>query len=340
MRVLIIGAGAMGFLLGSIITRDKGHVTYLTRTSFQADILNKSGIIVESKAGQPIAQEVQAFPFTEQGTFATYGVYSKQHFDSFDCVIVTIKQHHLDLVLPWIDQHIGKKLPLLFLMNGLGHQEKIKNNLEHKHTYYGMTQMGAMKTTENTIQEKGKGITKIGRIPESQRDTQAEITSQQDHHPGIISLINTFRNQHFEIDWSGTIEIDMWKKCIVNACINPLTALFRVENGALVKNHRLHHLMYKLYQEMTELITVLKPKQKDAILLKHNLWLEIEQICTKTADNHSSMLQDIKHNRQTEIDAITGYLLTQAKLCGILMPYHQFLFESIHAIEQGMEMKS
>jgi 2-dehydropantoate 2-reductase len=329
MRVLIIGAGSVGLLFGCYLSQMNMNVTYLTRSKEQADKINSSGVTLHHLDGKRTNLDAHAFSFEQ----------SKQQPKSNDplllesgmepipginMVIVTVKQTQLVTVLPWIGEYVDKKVPTLFLMNGMGHQEKVRHSLPH-HSYlcFGITQNGATKITLNEVAERGRSITKMGKIvPRSDKLIRKEKREFQ-------SLVDQLNAQGIQMVWSEDIETDMLRKCIVNACINPLTALFQVTNGSLITHSRLHNLMHQLYLELAVLIKKARPKEAEKILKNGELWQEIENICRITSDNLSSMVQDIKDQRQTEIESITGYFLDQASLNDLEMPYHRFLYESI-----------
>jgi 2-dehydropantoate 2-reductase len=330
MRVLIIGAGSVGLLFGCYLAQINMNVTFLTRGKEQADKINSSGVTLHQLNGERSNLDVRAIFFE----------HSKQHepessdpivFESrmedlsdISMVIVTVKQTQLATVLPWIGKYVGTQVPTLFLMNGMGHQEKVGHRLpQHSNLYFGITQNGATKIKLNEVAERGRSITKVGEIvPTSDKLLREEKRE-------IQSLVDRLSAHGIQMVWSEDIETDMLRKCIVNACINPLTALFQVTNGSLITHSRLHTLMHKLYLELDELIKKARPKDVEKILKNGELWQEIENICRITSNNLSSMVQDIKDQRLTEIESITGYFLDQANINDIEIPYHRFLYESV-----------
>ena len=57
------------------------------------------------------------------------------------------------------------------------------------------------------------------------------------------------------------------------------------------------------------------------------------RICEKTSHNTSSMLADVRANRQTEVNAIVGYVLEEAKEQQQSVPTLRFLFNAIKGME-------
>jgi 2-dehydropantoate 2-reductase len=336
MRVLIIGAGSVGLLFGSYLSQMNINLTYLTRSKEQADKINSTGVTLHELDGKRTNLAARAYSF-EQSKEQPKSTKSNepmtpegniQSLSDISIVIVTVKQTQLTPVLPWIEEYVDKKVPILFLMNGMGHQEKVRFRLpDHSQLYFGITQNGATKIALNEVAERGRSITKVGEIsPRSDKSIRGEKS-------GCQSLIDRFIAQGIQVVWSEDIETEMLRKCIMNACINPLTALFQVTNGSLITNSRLHGLMHQLYLELEVLIKKAMPTDAQKILKNGELWQEIENVCRITSDNLSSMVQDIRDLRQTEIESITGYFLEQASLNDLEIPYHCFLYESVYVLQ-------
>ena len=102
------------------------------------------------------------------------------------------------------------------------------------------------------------------------------------------------------------------QKLVVNVCINPLTALLRVQNGELISNPFFYQMMEQVFQEVAFLVK------------KEIVWQMVRHVCERTSRNTSSMLADVRANRQTEINAIIGYVLEEAKKQQRPVPTLQF----------------
>lgn len=115
------------------------------------------------------------------------------------------------------------------------------------------------------------------------------------------------------------------RKLLVNACINALTALYRVPNGEVCEPPYVRHVA-KLATEGA------------AILRAEGVDLEdrsaIEMVCDvarATARNRSSMLQDVEAGRETEAEFVTGALLGMATARGLAAPTHVILYRFLRA---------
>lgn len=187
----------------------------------------------------------------------------------------------------------GKLKPganLVLLCNGYGPQQVIAENTEAFNVWGASTTSAANAAAPFKLHLAGDGTTLIGAL--NNRAKQAPCP-----------LLNLPR--HNETD-----EIDkmLWRKLAINACINPLTALHKVRNGELVENANLQAHMHRLAIEIEELASALSRPLHDMPLIE-----AANIVCKKTAQNRSSMLQDVENGRRTEIEEITGTLVRLAE---------------------------
>ena len=132
-----------------------------------------------------------------------------------------------------------------------------------------------------------------------------------------------------EVRWNPNINTALWTKLAINCAINPLTALHQVKNGDLAQQEYQPNLL-NITHELVEVM-----KQEGLDIEFDELFNTIMQVVNATAENYSSMRQDVFHQRQTEIDFITGYLLQAAKKHHIDTPENLKLYQQIKQIEQS-----
>ena len=115
----------------------------------------------------------------------------------------------------------------------------------------------------------------------------------------------------------------LWHKLAINAVINPLTALYNCNNGELAK------VQYQ--QQINQILDeVCQVAEATGYPLQYAQMLEkVQQVIQSTAANFSSMQQDIIHKRRTEIDAINGYIVTQAARYNIAVPFNTQLMQQV-----------
>ena len=122
----------------------------------------------------------------------------------------------------------------------------------------------------------------------------------------------------------------IWSKLIINSGINALAAICRVPNGALLKHEGTKELMRQAVIEATKVA-----KRKKAKLIFDDPLQKVESVCKDTAANICSMLQDVIHKKETEIDFINAAIVRHAKSSGLKVPVNEMLTQLVKAIESS-----
>lgn len=273
MKIGIIGAGSIGLLFASQLSEGFTVIIY-TRTKKQAEEINENGIIVwkEMKAQRV---NVKAIAFD-------------QWKGEEEITILAVKQYQLNDVLIKMKQFNKNINHLLFLQNGMGHL-KLLPEINADNIYLGSIEHGAFKENSFTVRHNGEGITNLA-VFKGDSTFLSEIASM------------------FPADFPAIIQENYYKmllnKLVINAVINPLTAVLQVRNGELIKNQYYFQVLKDLFLEISQ---VLNLKNSEEYLQK------IIRVCQNTSSNRSSMLKDLESGRQTEVDAILGFLLEERK---------------------------
>ncbi|MED1411541.1 MULTISPECIES: 2-dehydropantoate 2-reductase [Bacillus] len=222
-----------------------------------------------------------------------------------DYTFIAVKQYHITDILPFVQRESS----LIFLQNGMSHLH-VMEKLRNERIAVGIVEHGAKKEDGNTVHHTGIGVTKFGVV--------------RGQSSCFKKVFNCFPFDYFliqiEDDWKGI----MCNKLVVNVCINPLTALLQVQNGELISNPFFYQMMEQVFQEVAFL---LKEEEKEMV------WQLVRRVCERTSRNTSSMLADVRANRQTEVNAIVGYVLEEAKEQQQPVPTLQFLFNAIKGME-------
>lgn len=132
-----------------------------------------------------------------------------------------------------------------------------------------------------------------------------------------------------DVAWHNNIRAELWRKLAVNCVINPLTAIWNCPNGEL------RHHPQEIMQICEEVAAVIEREGHHTSA--EDLRDYVMQVIDATAENISSMLQDIRALRHTEIDYINGFLLRRARAHGIAVPENTRLFEMVKRKESEYE---
>ncbi|WP_159462009.1 2-dehydropantoate 2-reductase [Salirhabdus sp. Marseille-P4669] len=290
MNIGIIGLGSTGLLLSAFL-RKQGHtITCYVRREEQKESLNKNGIYL--------------LPYQHTSYIKAEDISNIQEHDLY---IICVKQPQLFAVLDQLEKALSPHIPILFLQNGMSHIDRAQTLINP--IFIGVLDHGAKRVNDYTVEHTGKGIIRIGSI----KDEYFQL---------LENMVDCLSSDAFPIyvekDWEQILR----HKLIVNAVINPLTAILNVRNGEIVSNVHIHRLAYAICQEACDVLDM------DPVLM----WRKVLDVVERTSKNMSSMLQDIRLQKETEIDSITGYLLSKAKTG---MPNTEFVYHAIKAKELG-----
>lgn len=143
--------------------------------------------------------------------------------------------------------------------------------------------------------------------------------------PGFEDLVGFLRGAGFRARIEPRIVEARMRKLLVNACINALTALYRIPNGKVCEPPYVRHTS-KLATEGAAILRAegIDLDDRAAIAL-------VCAVAGATARNRSSMLQDVEAGRQTEAEFVTGALLRMAAARGLVAPNHDILYRFLRA---------
>ncbi|HZG86598.1 2-dehydropantoate 2-reductase [Paenibacillus sp.] len=304
MRIDIVGAGSLGLLLaGRLAVVPAAKVRVVTRTREQAAALARDGVAVSELDGRERAAPVAGVGFGDAAETA----------GEANWTLFATKQTHWDEALVrFAALATASGSRLLLFQNGVGHRERLAAaGADPARLHVAVTTEGAAKTSARSVAHTGKGRTIVG--------------------GGDLEPLETFaallREAGFEADVARDIERHVWRKLLVNSVINPLTAVLRVENGALPASPHFLQLMRSLHDEALAALPDLALEDPE------EAWRQVLTVCEKTAANRSSMLQDVLAGRPTEIEFITGAVLRRAEASGAAAPTHAALYRMVKGIE-------
>ena len=302
MKIVIMGAGAMGSLFGGLLALSEVEVWLVDIRKEQMDAIRSLGLTLEEKGKRQIIR-----------VNATSDVVS---IGKADLVIFFVKTYHTEKAVA--DALILQKEDTVFLtlQNGLGNEEVICKKIDRKKVMLGVTGHGATLLKPGHIRHAGWGKTFIGELDHQMSDR-------------AIRIAQMFCRAGIETEVSSNIHDNVWGKLLVNVGINALTALTGFKNGQLLDYPETARLMEKLVSEAAEVA------RRKGIHIEENPIDKVRKAAEATRENRSSMGQDFDHRQRTEIDAINGAVVREAQPLGIPVPFNQAVTDLVKAIEKS-----
>lgn len=332
MQIDVVGGGALGLLYGAKLAEAGADVTIWTRSEEQADVLANQGIRLKELDGanEKSIRIKSLWSGSVSEHRERYDV-TKQNAD-YRWVLLSVKQSDLDeaflnMLASLLASYDGERVAVVCMQNGIGHLERIKSKLPTYPLFAAVTTEGAKRLDVRSVEHTGKGQLWLGEWGENERNQDDSLDNSQKM---LISLLETAGFTSF---LSKDLENRIFNKLLINAVINPLTAILDVENGQLPLHPVGVKLMQALYEE-TELVLV-----KAGMSLPENGWELIIKVCRQTSSNISSMLSDVRTGRATEIDAINGGVVLLAEKNGLQAPLNQAIVTMIKALNLKSTMK-
>jgi len=302
MKIVMMGAGAMGSLFGGLLTLLGEEVWLVGIRKDQVDKICSVGLTFEEKG------KTQIIPMNATSDVTSVG--------KADLVIFFIKTYDTEKAVSDAMTLEKEETIFLTLQNGLGNEEVICKKIDRKKVMLGVTGHGATLLKPGHIRHAGWGKTFIGELDHRMTD-RANQMAQMFSQAGI------------ETEASPNIHNNVWGKLLVNVGINALTALTGFKNGQLADFPETMRLMEKLVAEATEVA------RRKGVQIDENPMDRVRKAVEATRENRSSMGQDFDHKRRTEIDAINGAVVREAQPLGIPVPFNQAVTDLVKAIEKS-----
>jgi 2-dehydropantoate 2-reductase len=269
-NLLIVGTGALATLFAARLAQAGYSITMLGSWKAGLEALCKDGARLIDLEGREHRFEVQATNDPRECRGINYA-------------LVLVKAWQTEHAAGQLGECLAEEGLAVTLQNGLGNREALARSLGLQRVALGVTTTGATLLGPGLVREGGEGIISIERHP--------------DLGPVEMALKSSAFNVHVVEDAQSLI----WGKLVINAAINPLTAILRVPNGKLLEIPSAHQMLKALAREAAQVAEAEKIHLPfpDPITAA-------EEVARRTAANHSSMLQDVLRKAPTEIDAICG----------------------------------
>lgn len=148
----------------------------------------------------------------------------------------------------------------------------------------------------------------------------------------LESLVDLLIQAGFEVERVEDTESLIWGKLVINAAINPLTALLKVSNGDLLSIPPARRTMNLITLESAEVAAAL-----EIDLPYSDPVATVEAVTQRTASNYSSMYKDVLRGSQTEIDAINGAIVQEGEVAGVPTKYNRILWLMVKALTAKTE---
>jgi len=288
MKFVIIGPGAIGALFAAALARSGHEITLLGRPSRHLDAIIANGLRLIARDG---ASELLRIAATADPSVVA----------NAETLIVLVKTVDTAGAITSVAPFVRPGVSVLTLQNGLGNATFVRDHLSAgARVLPGVTSQSAIRRRPGVVAHTGEGPTLIG----YDFDIDAARASE---------LAVTFSAAGLAAAAVPDINRWIWRKAAVNAAINGLTALGGCANGAIAQNLDLLDAAETIAEEAASVA------RANGIELG-GMRRQVLETAKATAENRSSMLQDLESGRPTEVESIHGAILKAANRVGIHTP--------------------
>jgi 2-dehydropantoate 2-reductase len=310
MKIAVVGTGALGSLYAGYLARSGEEVYAIDIRQDIVSAISSSGIRIVEPDGKEAVIPVRKAPL------------KPEEAGKVDLVILLPKSRQTQEAARGARCLFGPETVGLTVQNGLGNPEAIEAVVGEGRILAGVTLNASTSLGPGRMLYAGRGETVIGEM-RGGPSPRAERIAAAFNKAGLSAKVSV------EV-WN-----DVWGKLLVNAGVNPLTAITRLANGVMMDHPEAREIMKNLVEEgkRVALAKGIRLPYTDAVK-------KVEDACIATAPNHSSMLQDVLAQRETEVDFINGAIVREGARLGVETPVNRTITNLVKTIEKTYSIRA
>lgn len=301
MRILVMGAGAIGSVFGGLLAEHGESVTLLGRRPHMQAI-ERDGLRITGLFGDHLVRDLDVAESV-----------SEIQGRDFDLVLVTVKSYDTARAVAEVGPLVGPGTLAISLQNGLGNVETISGALGERRTLGGRVIFGVTTPEPGHVE-----VTVYAEELMLGSPTNAVPMARIEEIASCFSAAG--------IPTKATAEINkfIWAKILYNCALNPLAAILGTTYGDLLKAGETRRLMREI---IGEIFAVARTRGTPLFWENPEEYVDVlfGRLIPDTAAHHPSMLQDIRKGRRTEIDAMNGAIARFGEELGVPTPVNRLL---------------
>jgi 2-dehydropantoate 2-reductase len=304
MHIAIFGIGAMGCLFGARLSK-VADVTLIGTWPAQIRALQNGLLRITELDGRDTFVDLHAVDDVREAEPA-------------DVVLVLTKAYKTKGIAVQVAEVLVPGGLVVTLQNGLGSREALTVEVNKNNLTYGVTTQGATVEAAGAIRHGGSGPTHLAARP--------AVADR------VAALAEVFNAAGLPTHTADDLQSLVWGKLAINAGINPVTALLGIPNGRILDSAYATGLMRDAAHEVEQIAAAMEIDLPFASAAD-----EAVAVAEATAENRSSMLQDISRGAPTEVDAICGAVIRAGQAVDVPTPTTIMLYRLLKAVEDLQE---
>jgi 2-dehydropantoate 2-reductase len=305
MRVVVVGAGAMGSLYGGQLKESGQDVVLVDIWAQHVETINNVGLRIEKD------QAVRLIPVP--------ACFASEITEKPDLIILFTKTFHSEEAIKSILQAVKDETLVLTLQNGLGNVELLQQYFAADKVILGSTNFPSDLVGPGHIKTHGAGETRIMALGSCDAQRLETIRIALDRAGFQCSIVKDI----FPL---------IWEKVAFNAAMNSLTSITKLTVGRLGSTAEGRDLAYQVAGEVLSVA-----EKKGLVVNRERVRNMLDDAFVDHYEHMPSMLQDMLAGKKTEIEAINGAVLREAAAAGVAVPATEVLYKIIKLLEETQQ---
>ena len=300
----MIGIGGVGGYVAGMLAKAYPHVTMVARGA-RGESIRENGLVLHSDyKGEIVAKPERVVPVREMG--------------QQDYIFICVKNYSLEDVCENIRDMVTDDTVIIPVMNGVDPGEKIRSLIGRGTVVDSLIYTVAFANADFSI---------------SQQDTFTWLcigikNADQGQQEKVAQVAEILKGADIDYKDDGDIEVEIWRKYILNCAFNVMTAFYDNTIGEL----RRDPVKAQQYETLVwEAASV--GRAKGVALTDEHIQEVIHKFRHVHADNATSSLQiDFQIcKKQTELETLSGYIVQEAKRLGVSIPLSEEMYQGLKA---------
>ncbi|MGM0837201.1 MAG: ketopantoate reductase family protein [Bacillota bacterium] len=301
MKILVVGAGAVGGYFGGRLLEKGEDVTFLVREKRKKQ-LEETGLVVKSVHGDAVLQPAL--------------ITSGQQVEAYDVILLSMKAYHLEAAVEDFKPYVGPETMIVPLLNGISHVEKLVTAFDEKNV------LGGLCFVESTLDGEGSIVQTSGIHDLVFGERMGEQSER------VLKLAEVLGGTKSNIGLSENINRDMWHKYLFIATLAGVTTLFRSPIGPIREDYLGAATVKDTLLEVAAVMGSV-----DAPIAENIVELNWDKLHSIETGMKSSMQRDMEKGLSVEADHFFGYLLGLAADKEISVPTLEKIYANLRIYE-------
>lgn len=317
-RVAVVGVGGVGGYLAGMLGQVCPHLTLAARGG-RKESLQRNGLILHSD----YKGELTAVP--EQ-------VVETKDLKEQDFIFICVKNYSLEEVCRELAPAVTDETVIIPVMNGVNPGERVRSYLGRGTVVDSLIYIVAFANEDYSITQQGDfarlciGIKDAAVPQENEAAVYQKKAAPQEKAAETAALLTA---ADIDCEVAADIEVEIWRKYILNCAYNVETAFYDNTIGQLRRDEKkakeYEALVNEAYQVGLAKGVAIRQEHIDAII--HRFYYELADDAT------SSLQRDIRAGHRSEVDVFGGYIVREAERHGIPVPVSLKMYEKLREFQ-------